>query len=112
MAKNTYGTGSFVLMNVGPDCPPPADGLLTSVAWTLADGSATYALEGAIFVTGAAVQWLRDGLGIVAAADEVGPLAESVPDRMVRREERRDLRTLRAAQLPRPFVRVRRDGFR
>ncbi len=79
-SKNTYGTGSFVLMNVGPDCPPPAEGLLTTVAWTLADGSTTYALEGAIFVTGAAVQWLRDGLGIVAAADEVGPLAESVPD--------------------------------
>jgi len=79
-SKNTYGTGSFVLMNVGADCPAPAEGLLTTVAWTLADGSTTYALEGAIFVTGAAVQWLRDGLGIVAAADEVGPLAESVPD--------------------------------
>jgi glycerol kinase len=79
-SKNTYGTGSFVLMNVGEECPPPADGLLTTVAWTLADDSTTYALEGAIFVTGAAIQWLRDGLAIVAAASEVGPLAESVPD--------------------------------
>ncbi len=67
-------------MNVGDQCPPPTEGLLTTVAWTLADGSTTYALEGAIFVTGAAVQWLRDGLGIVAEAAEVGPLAESVPD--------------------------------
>ena len=78
MAKNTYGTGSFVLMNVGADCPPPADGLLTTVAWTLGRRRSTvaYALEGAIFVTGAAVQWLRDGLGIIAAAAEVGPLAD------------------------------------
>ena len=80
MAKNTYGTGSFVLMNVGPACPPPAEGMLTTVAWTLADGSTTYALEGAIFVTGAAVQWLRDGLGVIESAGEVGPLAASVPD--------------------------------
>jgi glycerol kinase len=79
-AKNTYGTGSFVLMNVGPDCPEPAEGLLTTVAWTLADGTTAYALEGAIFVTGAAVQWLRDGLGILVSAAETGPLAESVPD--------------------------------
>jgi glycerol kinase len=80
MAKNTYGTGSFVLLNVGPACPPPAEGLLTTVAWTLADGTTHYALEGSIFVTGAAVQWLRDGLGIIERADEAGPLAESVPD--------------------------------
>src|SRR4029079_967993 len=79
-SKNTYGTGSFVLMNVGPDCPPPAEGLLTTVAWTLADGSTTYALEGAIFVTGAAARWLREGWGLVAGAAEVAPLAESVPD--------------------------------
>src|SRR5205085_1211192 len=64
MTKNTYGTGSFVLMNVGPKVPPPAEGLLTTVAWTLADGTTAYALEGAVFVTGAAIQWLRDGLGI------------------------------------------------
>jgi glycerol kinase len=81
MSKNTYGTGSFVLMNVGDALPPPVDGLLTTVAWTV-DGrpGATYALEGAIFVTGAAIQWLRDGLGIIDAAEEMGPLAESCPD--------------------------------
>lgn len=80
MAKNTYGTGSFALLNVGPDCPEPSDGLLTTVAWTFADGTTAYALEGAIFATGAAVQWLRDGLGIIAAAGEVGPLAATVDD--------------------------------
>ena len=81
MTKNTYGTGSFVLMNVGPTCPPPVEGLLTSVAWTLARPETTaYALEGAIFVTGAAIQWLRDGLGIISAAAEIGPLAASVAD--------------------------------
>jgi glycerol kinase len=81
MTKNTYGTGSFVLMNVGSDCPPPVDGLLTTVAWTLARPPATaYALEGAIFVTGAAIQWLRDGLGIISEAAEIGPLAASVDD--------------------------------
>lgn len=79
MAKNTYGTGSFVLMNVGASCPAPTDGMLTTVAWDLG-GSVAYALEGSIFVTGAAVQWLRDGLGIISSSSEVGPLAESVPD--------------------------------
>lgn len=80
MAKNTYGTGSFVLLNVGNVCPAPADGMLTTVAWDLGTGSPTYAFEGAIFVTGAAVQWLRDGLGIISQSSEIGPLAESVPD--------------------------------
>ena len=80
MAKNTYGTGSFVLMNVGSTCPVPTEGMLTTVGWTLADGSTAYALEGAIFVTGAAVQWLRDGLGVIESAAEIGPLAASVPD--------------------------------
>lgn len=80
MAKNTYGTGSFVLLNVGTSCPAPSEGMLTTVAWDLGDGSPVYALEGAIFVTGAAVQWLRDGLGIIAQSSDVGPLAESVPD--------------------------------
>ncbi len=81
MAKNTYGTGSFVLMNVGPNCPAPADGLLTTVAWDLGtNGGFAYALEGAVFVTGAAIQWLRDGLGIISDAANVGPLAASVPD--------------------------------
>ena len=87
MTKNTYGTGSFVLMNVGETCPDPTEGLLTTVAWEVpaamlgrtGGGTVThYALEGAIFVTGAAVQWLRDGLGIIDDAAEVGPLAESV----------------------------------
>ena len=67
MTKNTYGTGSFVLMHVGDTCPEPVEGLLTTVGWTLADGTRAYALEGAVFVTGAAVQWLRDGLGIITA---------------------------------------------
>jgi glycerol kinase len=77
MAKNTYGTGSFVLMNVGAECPPPSEGMLTTVAWSIG-GDVRYALEASIFVTGAAVQWLRDGLGIITSASEVGPLAASV----------------------------------
>jgi glycerol kinase len=77
--KNTYGTGSFILVNLGASHPPPVEGLLTTVAWAL-DAGIVYALEGSIFVTGAAIQWLRDGLGIVADASEAGPLAESVPD--------------------------------
>jgi glycerol kinase len=80
MTKNTYGTGSFVLTNIGSDLPEPAEGLLTTIAWSLAPGAVTYAMEGAIFVTGAAVQWLRDGLGIIGEAAEMGPLAASVPD--------------------------------
>jgi glycerol kinase len=85
MTKNTYGTGSFVLMNVGTACPEPVEGLLTTVAWTIPDPvggplRTDYAYEGAIFVTGAAIQWLRDGLGIIADASEVGPLAATVPD--------------------------------
>jgi len=80
MAKNTYGTGSFVLLNVGTNCPPVTDGMLTTIAWDLGDGTPTYALEGSIFVTGAAIQWLRDGLGIISSAPEVGPLASSVDD--------------------------------
>ena len=80
MTKNTYGTGSFVLMHVGDTCPEPVDGLLTTVGWTLADGTRAYALEGAIFVTGAAVQWLRDGLGIIDERREVATLAATVPD--------------------------------
>ncbi len=79
-AKNTYGTGSFVLLNIGNTCPAPTDGMLTTVAWQLGSAPAVYALEGAIFVTGAAVQWLRDGLNIINASHEVGPLAASVSD--------------------------------
>ena len=62
LGKNTYGTGSFVLENAGSDPPAPAEGLLTTVAWGIQD-CVDYALEGGIFVTGAAVQWLRDGAG-------------------------------------------------
>ena len=79
MAKNTYGTGSFVLMNLGSSHPEPARGLLTSVGWTIGDET-TYVLEGSIFVTGAAIQWMRDGIGIIGDAAETGPLAASVPD--------------------------------
>jgi glycerol kinase len=84
MAKVTYGTGSFVLLNVGATCPPPSEGLLATVAWDLGDhgGGApvAYALEGAVFVTGAAIQWLRDGLGLIDTAADVGPLASSIDD--------------------------------
>jgi glycerol kinase len=79
MTKNTYGTGSFVLMNLGTSAPEPVEGVLTTIAWQLGD-VVTYALEGAVFVTGAAIQWLRDGLGILASSSDAGPLAASVPD--------------------------------
>ena len=79
MAKNTYGTGSFVLMQTGGDRVPSQSGMLTTVAWRRA-GRLSYALEGAIFITGAALQWLRDGLGLIESAAEAGPLAASVPD--------------------------------
>jgi len=69
MAKNTYGTGSFVLLNTGGEAPPPGDGLLATVAWGVGE-EVTYALEASIFVTGAAVQWLRDGLGVIDEAGE------------------------------------------
>ena len=83
MTKNTYGTGSFVLMNIGPTPPDPVDGLLTTVAWSVGDirpDTTAYALEGAIFVTGAAVQWMRDGLGLITESSEIGPLAAGVSD--------------------------------
>ncbi|HEY3084944.1 MAG TPA: glycerol kinase GlpK [Candidatus Dormibacteraeota bacterium] len=79
MAKNTYGTGSFVLMQTGERRVESRTGMLTTVAWRRG-GKLSYALEGAIFITGAALQWLRDGLGIIASASEAGPLASSVPD--------------------------------
>jgi glycerol kinase len=77
LGKNTYGTGSFVLENAGADRPAPAEGLLTTVAWGVGD-RVDYALEAAIFVTGAAVQWLRDGLGVIRSADETEGLARSL----------------------------------
>jgi glycerol kinase len=76
-AKNTYGTGSFVLLNTGTEAPEPGEGLLTTVAWGLG-GEVAYALEAAVFVTGAAVQWLRDGLGIISDAAETERLAASL----------------------------------
>jgi len=77
LGKNTYGTGSFVLLNAGESPPAPEEGLLTTVAWGV-DRRVDYALEAAIFVTGAAVQWLRDGLGIIRAAAETEELARSL----------------------------------
>jgi glycerol kinase len=77
MAKNTYGTGSFVLLNAGAEAPRPPDGLIGTVAWGLEDEVA-YALEASIFVTGAAVQWLRDGLGLIEEAGETEALAASL----------------------------------
>ncbi len=79
MTKNTYGTGSFVLMNTGELAVQSKSGMLTTVAWGL-DGRVTYALEGSIFITGAAIQWLRDGLRIIENAAETGPLAEKAGD--------------------------------
>ena len=79
MVKNTYGTGCFMLMNTGFEAVPSTHRLLTTVAWQLGS-ERTYALEGSVFVAGAAVQWLRDGLGIIQSSAEVEPLAESVPD--------------------------------
>ena len=79
MSKNTYGTGSFVLMNLGSTHPPPTEGLLTSVGWDLG-GDVVSMMEGAIFVTGAAIQWLRDGIGIIGDAADTGPLAAGVDD--------------------------------
>ncbi|MFN8521814.1 MAG: glycerol kinase GlpK [Chloroflexota bacterium] len=78
-AKNTYGTGSFTLMNTGAEPRDSRQGLLTTLAWSIG-GQVEYALEGGVFVTGSAVQWLRDGLGIIASAAESEALAASVPD--------------------------------
>ena len=79
MAKSTYGTGSFVLQNIGPTLPAPPNGLTTSVAWQLgADAPLTFALEGSAFVAGAAIQWLRDDLQLIARSEDLEPLALSV----------------------------------
>jgi glycerol kinase len=81
LVKNTYGTGCFMLMNTGASPVPPSAGLISTVAWRLAtpDRAAAYAIEGSVFIAGAAVQWLRDGLGIIQTAGEVEALAASVP---------------------------------
>jgi glycerol kinase len=80
MAKNTYGTGSFVVMNTGTEAVASKHGLLSTIAWQLPNEPVQYALEGSIFVTGAAVKWLRDGLGIIRDSREIEPLAASVAD--------------------------------
>ncbi len=77
MAKNTYGTGSFLLLNTGTSPVKSEKGLLTTIAWGI-DNVVYYALEGSIFITGAAVQWLRDGLGIIGDSREIGKLAGTV----------------------------------
>ena len=79
-AKCTYGTGSFVLVNTGPAIVRSTAGLLSTVAWMDGDGALTYALEGSVFVTGAAIQWLRDGLGLLDQASQSEELARSVSD--------------------------------
>jgi glycerol kinase len=79
MVKNTYGTGSFMLLNTGTEAVPSQHNLVTTVAWKIGDRT-EYALEGSVFITGAVVQWLRDGLQIIRASGDVERLAASVPD--------------------------------
>ena len=76
--KNTYGTGGFMLMNTGSRPVMSENGLLTTIAWGIGDSSVSYALEGSVFVCGAAVQWLRDGLGLISKASETESIARSV----------------------------------
>ena len=83
MAKNTYGTGCFLLLNTGPTARQSQNGLLTTIGWSLGapdQPQITYALEGSVFIAGAAVQWLRDGLGVIQQSMDVERLAQSVPD--------------------------------
>ena len=77
-AKATYGTGSFILVNAGTPAPHPPDGLVATAAWRLGSEEPVYALEGSVFITGAALQWLRDGLGILGSAGESEELANSL----------------------------------
>jgi glycerol kinase len=79
MVKNTYGTGCFMLMNTGKEPIPSKNNLLTTVAWKI-NGKMEYALEGSVFIAGAVVQWLRDGLGIIRSSAEIEKLAKTVPD--------------------------------
>jgi glycerol kinase len=78
MTKNTYGTGCFMLMNTGSDSVRSRNRLLTTIGWKLGDAPVQYALEGSVFIAGAAVQWLRDGLALVATASETDAVAASV----------------------------------
>jgi glycerol kinase len=79
LTKNTYGTGCFMLQCTGPKAVASKNNLVTTVAWTM-NGRTDYALEGSVFIAGAVVQWLRDGLGVIRTSEEVGALARSVPD--------------------------------
>lgn len=79
MVKNTYGTGCFLLMNTGTEAVSSKNNLLTTVAWKI-NGEVNYALEGSVFVGGAAIQWLRDGLKLIHSSDEINKLAAFVPD--------------------------------
>ncbi|MBC22814.1 MAG: glycerol kinase [Phycisphaerae bacterium] len=80
MFKNTYGTGCFMLANTGTEAYPSPSGLLTTIAWKIGDEPTVYALEGSVFVAGASIQWLRDGLKIIDSAPEVNDLASQVED--------------------------------
>ncbi|GAA4418534.1 glycerol kinase GlpK [Georgenia halophila] len=80
MAKNTYGTGNFMLINTGTEAVPSENGLLTTVAYKIGDDAPIYALEGSIAVTGSLVQWFRDNLGIIKSAPEIEDLAKTVED--------------------------------
>jgi glycerol kinase len=80
MVKCTYGTGCFLLVFTGPDAISSSNRLLTTVAWRIGNGPLAYALEGSVFMGGASIQWLRDGLGIIHSAPEVNALASRVPD--------------------------------
>jgi glycerol kinase len=80
VVKATYGTGAFILANVGVKNPGVFDGLITSLAWDLGDGAPTYCVEGSAFVAGAAVQWLRDEMGFIDASSQLEALASSVTD--------------------------------
>jgi glycerol kinase len=79
MSKNTYGTGCFLLQNIGETPTPSRHRLVTTVAWRIG-GRTEYALEGSVFIGGAVVQWIRDGLGLIRTAADIEPLAQSVPD--------------------------------
>ncbi len=79
-AKNTYGTGNFMLLNTGPDIVPSTNGLLTTVCYRIGDEPAVYALEGSVAVTGSLIQWLRDNLGLIESASEIEALANTVDD--------------------------------
>ena len=79
-AKNTYGTGNFLLLNTGTELVRSENGLLTTVCYQIGDDAPVYALEGSIAVTGSAVQWLRDQLGIISGASEIEGLARRVED--------------------------------